>query len=131
MTNDKVTANIQHEIDKVALTLHRLNNMWSFTGKQLAYAADNYLHLHRAEPLDRIYDLVYAYAAVTKSVTHLTERGMIIPDEWNRLFGNVGQSILFTLPELLNKKLERDFDKAYAKYFVKAWGESPLPCLSL
>lgn len=121
--------NIQHEIDKVALTLHRLNNMWSFTNNQLAYAADNYLHLHTAEPLDRLFDLVYAYAAVTKTVTHLAEHGHIIPSEWDRLFAKVGQSIFFTLPELLNKKLEKDFNKAYQKYFIKAWGESPLPCL--
>ena len=109
------------------LTLHRLNNMWSFTGKQISYAADNYLHLHVAEPLDRMRDLVYAYACITKSVTHLIEQGIIVPDEWNRLYGKVGQEIFFTLPESLNKKLQKDFDKTYQKYFAKAWGESPLP----
>ena len=114
-------------VDRTMLTLHRLNNMWSFTGKQISYAADNYLHLHVAEPLDRMRDLVYAYACITKSVTHLIEQGLIIPDEWNRLYGKVGQEIFFTLPESLNKKLQKDFDKTYQKYFAKAWGESPLP----
>ena len=114
-------------VDRTMLTLHRLNNMWSFTGRQISYAADNYLHLHKAEPLDRMRDLVYAYACITKSVTHLIEQGLIIPDEWNRLYGKVGQEIFFTLPEGLNKKLQKDFDKTYQKYFAKAWGESPLP----
>ena len=68
-------------VDRTMLTLHRLNNMWSFTGRQISYAADNYLHLHKAEPLDRMRDLVYAYACITKSVTHLIEQGLIIPDE--------------------------------------------------
>ena len=114
-------------VDRTMLTLHRLNNMWSFTGKQISYAADNYLHLHKAEPLDRMRDLVYAYACITKSVTHLIEQGIIVPDEWNRLYGKVGQEIFFTLPEGLNKKLQKDFDKTYQKFFAKAWGESPLP----
>lgn len=114
-------------VDRTMLTLHRLNNMWSFTGKQISYAADNYLHLHVAEPLDRMRDLVYAYACITKSVTHLIEQGIIVPDEWNRLYGKVGQEIFFTLPESLNKKLQKDFERSYQKYFAKAWGESPLP----
>ena len=114
-------------VDRTMLTLHRLNNMWSFTGKQISYAADNYLHLHVAEPLDRMRDLVYAYACITKSVTHLIEQGIVVPDEWNRLYGKVGQEIFFTLPESLNKKLQKDFERSYQKYFVKAWGESPLP----
>lgn len=114
-------------VDRTMLTLHRLNNMWSFTGKQISYAADNYLHLHNAEPLDRMRDLVYAYACITKSVTHLIEQGLTIPDEWNRLYGKVGQEIFFALPESLNKKLQKDFERSYQKYFAKAWGESPLP----
>ena len=120
-------ATINDYVDRTMLTLHRLNNMWSFTGKQISYAADNYLHLHVAEPLDRMRDLVYAYACITKSVTHLIEQGIIVPDEWNRLYGKVGQEIFFALPESLNKKLQKDFDKTYQKYFAKAWGESPLP----
>ena len=123
-------ATLNDYIDRTSLTLHRLNNMWSFTGGQIAYAADNYLHLHRAEPLDRLYDLVYAYACVAKSVTHLVEQGLTIPSEWDRLFGIVGQEVFFTLPERLNKKLEKDFNASYNKYFVKGWGESPLPCHS-
>ena len=115
-------------IDRTMLTLHRLNNMWSFTGKQISYAADNYLHLHRAEPLDRLFDLVYAYTCIAKSVTYITESGNIIPDEWNRMYKVVGQEVFFTLPERLNKKLEKDFNASYQKYFAKAWGESPLPC---
>lgn len=114
-------------VDRTMLTLYRLNNMWSFTGKQISYAADNYLHLHVAEPLDRMRDLVYAYACITKSVTHLIEQGIVVPDEWNRLYAKVGQEIFFTLPEGLNKKLQKDFERSYQKYFAKAWGESPLP----
>ena len=125
-----IKENIQYQIDKVALTLHRLNNMWSFTGKRISYAADNYLHLHKAHELDRLFDLVYAYAAMTKAVTHLTQQGYIIPDEWNRLYGNVGQSIFFSLPEALHKTKQRKFESGYNKYFAKAWGESPLPSLA-
>ena len=126
-----MTVTTNNYIDRTMLTLHRLNNMWSFTGKQISYAADNYLHIHNAEPLLRLYDLVYAYACIAKSVTHIVETGNIIPDEWNRLYGKVGQEIFFTLPESLNKKLQKDFDKGYNKYFAKAWGESPLPCRAI
>ena len=125
-----VNENIQHEIDKVALTLHRLNNLWSFTGKRISFAADNYLHLHKAHELDRLFDLVYAYTAVTKAVTHLTEQGLIIPDEWDRMYRNIGQSIFFTLPELLHKTKQRKFESGYKSFFAKAWRESPLPSLA-
>ena len=122
---------MQHDIDKVALTLHRLNNMWSFTGKRISFAADNYLQIRTANPVDRLLDLVYAYAAVTKAVTHLTEQGLIIPDEWDRMYRNIGQSIFFTLPEQLKKFDYKKFDNAYANYFSKAWRESPLPSLTM
>ena len=126
-----IKESIQHQIDKVALTLHRLNNMWSFTGKRISFAADNYLHLHNAHELDRLFDLVCAYAAITKAVTHLTQQGYIIPDEWDRLYSNIGQSIFFTLPEALHKTKQRKFERAYRNFFAKAWRESPLPSLSV
>ena len=118
---------MQHDIDKVALTLHRLNNMWSFTGKRISYAADNYAKIIHSDPVDRLLDLVYAYAAITKNVTHYSEHGVQVPDEWSRLWGNVGQDIFFTLPEMLKKFHSKKFDKLYKKVFVKAWRESPLP----
>lgn len=120
---------LEHEIDKVALTMSRLNNMWSFTGSQLSYACDNYMRPYRLaeEPEDRIDCLLQAYAALTKSVTFLTSQGYDIPDFWDRMFAKLGQDIIYTLPQLLHPKKEKRFDKNLLKRFTLAWGESPSP----
>lgn len=120
---------IDDYIDRAALTLSRLNNMWSFTGKQLSYACDNYLRPTIGEPDERIDNLLSAYAALTKAVAHYTEIGYSIPPFWDSTFAKVGQEIIFSLPERLHKKKEKAFYKKLTRAYTHAWGESPLPPL--
>lgn len=120
---------IDDHIDRAALTLSRLNNMWSFTGKQLSYACDNYLRPTIGQPEERIDNLLSAYAALTKAVAYHTEIGYSIPPFWDRMFANVGQAIVYGLPERLHKKKEKAFYKNLQRGFALAWGESPLPPL--
>jgi hypothetical protein len=102
--NDKYYAQLEQRIEQVALIMHRLNNMWSFTGAQLSYACDNYMRPRQLATLEeRVYTLVQAYAALTKSVTLYTSQGYALPDFWDRTFGKLGQDVVFTLPEMGNR----------------------------
>lgn len=118
---------IDDHLDRAALTLSRLNNMWSFTGKQLSFCTDNYLRPRLGEPEDRLDNLLRAYSCLTKAAAFYIEQGYIIPDFWNSTFAKVGQAIIFELPERLHKKKEKAFYKKLQKGFSLAWGESPLP----
>ena len=124
--NDKLYAKLEHRIEQVALIMHRLNNMWSFTGTQLSYACDNYMRPRDLATLEeRVHCLVQAYAALTKSVTLYTSQGYVLPAFWDSTFGKLGQDIIFTLPEMLHVKKEKAFYKNLTKTFTLAWGESP------
>ena len=126
--NDKYYAQLEQRIEQVALIMHRLNNMWSFTGTQLSYACDNYMRPRQLATLEeRVYILVQAYAALTKSVTLYTSQGYVLPDFWDRTFGKLGQDVVFTLPEMLHPRKEKSFYKNLQRGFTLAWGESPLP----
>jgi len=121
---------LENKIDEVALIMHRLNNMWSFTGAQLSYACDNYLRPRQLATLEeRVEILLQAYAALTKGVTFYTSQGYILPEFWDSTFAKLGQDIVFTLPELMHPKKEKAFYKNLQSHFSHAWGESPLPPL--
>lgn len=119
---------ITHEIDKVALTLHRLNNMWSFTGSQLSYACDNYLRpLKQGTEEEKIDALLDAYASLARTTIFYTSQGYILPTFWDKMFGEVGQQIVCRLPELLHPKKEKAFYNNLQKRFTRTWTLSPLP----
>lgn len=119
---------LENKVDEVALIMHRLNNMWSFTGAQLSYACDNYMRPRQLATLEeRVELLLQAYAALTKSVTFYTSQGYILPEFWDSTFAKLGQDIVFTLPEMMHVKKEKAFYKNLQKGFAHAWGESPLP----
>lgn len=118
---------IEDELDRAALLLSRLNNMWSFTGTQLSYACDNYLRPRMGEPEERLDALLKAYAALTKTVTFYTGQGYDLPEFWDRTFAKVGDHIVFVLPTMLHRTKEKAFYKNLQRGFALAWGESPLP----
>ena len=124
--NDKLYAKIEQRIEQVALIMHRLNNMWSFTGTQLSYACDNYMRPRDLATLEeRVHCLVQAYAALTKCVTLYTSQGYVLPQFWDETFGKLGQDVIFTLPEMLHPAKEKRFYNNLIKTFTLAWGESP------
>lgn len=118
---------IDDHIDRAALTLSRLNNMWSFTGKQISYACDNYLRPSIGDPEDRVNNLLCAYASLTKAVAYYSEIGYGIPPFWDKTFAKLGQEIVFHLPERLHKKKEKAFFANLQKTFTRAWESSPSP----
>jgi hypothetical protein len=119
---------LESKVEQVALIMHRLNNMWSFTGKQLSYACDNYMRPQSLADIDeRVEILLQAYAALTKSVTFYTSQGYELPLFWDKTFAQLGQDIVFTLPELMHPKKEKAYYKNLQSLFSHAWGESPLP----
>jgi hypothetical protein len=121
---------LESKVEQVALIMHRLNNMWSFTGKQLSYACDNYMRPQSLADIDeRVEILLQAYAALTKSVTFYTSQGYELPLFWDKTFAQLGQDIVFTLPELMHPKKEKAYYKNLQRGFALAWGESPLPPL--
>ena len=121
---------LESKVEQVALIMHRLNNMWSFTGTQLSYACDNYMRPRQLATIEeRIELLLQAYAALTKSVTFYTSQGYELPLFWDETFGKLGQDIVYTLPELMHPKKEKAYYKNLQRGFALAWGESPLPPL--
>jgi hypothetical protein len=121
---------LENKVEQVALIMHRLNNMWSFTGSQLSYACDNYMRPRQLATIEeRIELLLQAYAALTKSVTFYTSQGYELPLFWDETFGKLGQDIVYTLPELMHPKKEKAYYKNLQRGFALAWGESPLPPL--
>ena len=119
---------LENKVEQVALIMHRLNNMWSFTGTQLSYACDNYMRPRQLATIEeRIELLLQAYAALTKSVTFYTSQGYELPLFWDETFGKLGQDIVYTLPELMHPKKEKAYYKNLQRGFALAWGESPLP----
>lgn len=121
---------LENKIEQAALIMHRLNNMWSFTGTQLSYAADNYLRPRElADVEERLTCLLQAYSALTKSVTFYLSQGYDLPAFWNNTFAKLGQDVVYTLPGMLHPKKEKAFYKNLQRAFSHAWGESPLPPL--
>lgn len=119
---------LENKVDEVALIMHRLNNMWSFTGTQLSYACDNYMRPRQlASVEERVDILLQAYAALAKAVTFYTSQGYDLPLFWDSTFAKLGQDIVYTLPEMLHPRKEKAFYKNLQKGFAHAWGESPLP----
>jgi hypothetical protein len=119
---------LENKAEQVALIMHRLNNMWSFTGSQLSYACDNYMRPQGLADIDeRVHILLQAYAALTKSVTFYLSQGYELPLFWDSTFAKLGQDIVYTLPEMLHVKKEKAFYKNLQRGFAHAWGESPLP----
>lgn len=119
---------LENKVDEVALIMHRLNNMWSFTGSQLSFAADNYMRPRQLATLEERVDiLLQAYAALTRCVTFYLSQGYVLPAFWDSTFAKLGQDIVYTLPEMMHVKKEKAFYKKLQSAFSHAWGESPLP----
>ena len=119
---------LENKVDQVELIMHRLNNMWSFTGSQLSYACDNYMRPRQLATLEERVDiLLQAYAALTRSVTFYLSQGYVLPAFWDSTFAKLGQDIVYTLPEMMHPKKEKAFYKNLQSLFSHAWGESPLP----
>ena len=121
---------MREELKRIRLILSRLNGMWSFTGHPLSYQVDLLL---RIEPEDRVENIVYAirgYGCLSRLAGEHIEQGINPPTEWDRLFAQCGQRLMFDLPDSLKYFERRKFEKQAANAFMfgfKTGGDSPSP----
>ena len=121
---------MREDISQIRLTLSRLNGMWSFTAHPLSYQVDLLL---RIEPTDPVENLVYAirgYGCLARLAGNYIESGVNPTAEWNRLFAQCGQRLMFDLPESLKYFDKRRFQKQAANAFMfgfKTGGTPPPP----
>lgn len=121
---------IHGELDKIRLTLSRLNDMWSFTGTQLSYQVDLLLHLKPEDDWENILYAVRGYAALAAVAGKCIEQGVQPGSEWTRLFSECGQRLMFDLPDTLKLFDRRKFNKQCSKAFVFGFmtgGDFPSP----
>lgn len=104
------------QLDKVKLTLNRLNDMWSFTGKPLTWEVPTLLRLEPVDRIDALSCAIRAYGCLSRCALDVE-----LPSEWERLFKHVGQELLFTLPEKLPDRLTVDFDYVISTSFMNGW----------
>lgn len=117
------------ELDKVRLTLSRLNDMWSFTGNPLSYQVDLFLRVRPADDCENILYAIRGYGCLASAAGHYIEQGVNPSDEWSRLFRECGQRLMFDLPDELRKLDRIKFEKNVSQCFVFGYkgGESPSP----
>jgi len=119
---------MRKELHQAKLTLSRLNDLWSFTGKEMTYKVPLLLRLDPDDPVEALLCVVTAYGCVAAHAGLAIEDG-IKPDEtWDRLFKQVGQAVMFDLPSSLKYFQKKEFEKKSARAFTIGWGEdSPSP----
>lgn len=113
-------------LEQVKLTLSRLNDMWSFTGRKLSWRVDAIL---RPMPYSDLYQLlqgVTAYGCLAALAGEAKEYYGNPPDEWTRLFNYIGSELLFDLPSGLSLTDQRAFEKAYSKSFMQGYKTATL-----
>ena len=123
-----VSSKARHEIQKAALILSRLNDMWSFTGAPLSWKVDRYLSCPATHDRDALLLCVAAYGGLSAAAGEAME-GRNIPDEWQRMFRDIGQSIMFDLPQRFHDLKMVGFEHASAKAFMVGWRGDSLPSL--
>ena len=123
-----VSSRARHEIQKAALILSRLNDMWSFTGAPLSWKVERYLSCPVQHDRDALLMCVAAYGGLSAAAGAAKETHSI-PDEWNRMFRDVGQSIMFDLPQRFHDLQMVGFEAESAKAFMTGWRGDSLPSL--
>ena len=115
-------ANWIQRVERNKLTLSRLNGMWSFTGQPLSYKVDIYLQRQNSNrELDILLQAVRAYGNLAGCAGKQQEDGWVIPAEWDRLFREAGQQIMFKLSSQFGELDKRKFLVDSSKVFVLGW----------
>lgn len=116
-------------LDEAQLLLARLNDCWSFTGNKLSSEVERFLLPTGHPQLHSLLLTVSAYGCLTRAACDACEIGYTISDDWNWIFRNVGQAIMFDIPSTLTKFEHKQFSKLYGKAFAEGFGrgESPPP----
>lgn len=108
------------------LTMYRLNDMWSFTGKRITWELESYFTNCPADECEALLLAVRAWGAFARATGDEVNR--ITPsDEWMRLFNNVGQAVMFDLPRHLNAVQTERFNKVCSEVFMAGWKALPYP----
>lgn len=120
---------IRHEINKVKLTLSRLNGMWSFTGEELDWRVEFFLKVDAPKEWEALLLAVRAYGCLAARVGEVVELHGEPPAEWSRLFKDAGQALMFNLPECLHAYDMKLFNKECSETFMLGYRGAPLPSL--
>lgn len=106
--------------------MYRLNDMWSFTGKRLAWELEALLPMQPGDACDAMLLLARSYGAFARASGD--EIARVNPDsEWMRRFNDVGQAVMFDLPRLLNANQFERFELLAPKSFMSGWQKQPYP----
>lgn len=103
-------------VDQIALTLSRLNGIWSPSGQPLCWQIDIYLRPMPLTDVGRLLQCVTAYGCLAR---HAGEYKL--SSEWIRLFNDIGQALIFDMPESLLLFERREFESLYGKAFVEGF----------
>lgn len=118
---------MRKELAQLKVTLSRLNDMWSFTGRPFSHKVPLLLRLEPEDNCEALQYVVAAYACLAAHAGLAIEDGIVPDPTWDRLFCGVGQAALFDLPQQLKYFDKRRFDKSLQKIFAKGWQGDSLP----
>lgn len=118
------------KIEQVKLTMSRLNGMWSFTGEPLCWEVDVLLQQRPSNPSVAMLFALRAYGCLASRAQLVTTyKGKVPNEEWERLYADAGQALMFDLPMFLESGDRNYFDKLSNEYLIKGinWGNPPIP----
>lgn len=106
---------------QVRLILSRLNSIWSPTRQPLCWQVDVYLRDMPLSDVGLLLQCVTAYGCLSRHAGEVQEDYGALPDEWLRMFNNIGSELMFDLPNSLRLFEQREFALHYSRAFVEGF----------